>query len=93
VTKADKRHWQIVLVYGGGQLLALVVLLTTLPGESYHSLIRSLPVLGSIFITPPLAVLLLMRMVFKRISTACGIGTIVFLVVVWLICMAMAMGA
>ncbi len=93
MTKTDKRHWQLVLVYGGAQLLALVVLTTTLPGEPYLRLIRSVPILGSVFVTPPLAVLLLMRMVFKRISLACGIGTIVFLAVVWLICMAAGMSA
>ena len=92
MTKADKRHWQIVLVYGGAQLLALVVLMTTMPGEPYFRILGRVPILCPVFITPPLAALLLIRMALKRISLACGVGTIIFLVVISFICLAMAMG-
>jgi hypothetical protein len=79
------------LVYGGGQLLSLVVLMTTMPGEPYFGILGKVPILCPVFITPPLAALLLIRMVLKRISLACGIGTIVFLVVVSFICLTVAM--
>ena len=92
MTKADKTHWKIVLVYGGLLFWSLAVLLLR-PADPrfFRSVAQFLLIFGPAFVTPPLAVLLLIRMVLKRISLACGIGTIVFLAIVSSICLALVM--
>ncbi|MHC4301882.1 MAG: hypothetical protein ACYS7Y_31860 [Planctomycetota bacterium] len=90
MTKSDKRHWAIALVYGGLLLLSMAVLWERAP-EPPSGIASSAVVLCPVLVTPPLVVYLLVQMAFRRVSPACAIGTIAFVVVVSLYCFSVAM--
>ena len=86
VTKADKTHWTIVLAYGG---LLGISLAAFLGAPSWRIAAIALlfgPTIGTIL----LAGFTLVQMAGRRISLACGVGAVVFLVAVSFICLVLA---
>ncbi len=90
MTKSDKKHWIVVLVYGVLLFISLVVFLKEanwrIGGLAWN---LAFQVFGPTIGTIVLAGFTLVQMVGKRISLACGLGAIAFLVSVSFMCLAM----
>ena len=85
MTKSDKKHWIVALIYGVLLCLSLFAFL-----KNPHCKIAGIAqILGPTIGTIVLAGFMMVQMAGKRISLACGIGAIAFLVVISFICMAL----
>ena len=86
MTKSDKKHWIVVLIYAALLLISLVVFLKELywrtGGTDWNGPFQVFgPTLGTFLLVGFTTV----QMVGKRISLACGFGSIALLVAVSLI--------
>jgi hypothetical protein len=92
MTKSDKKHWIVVLIYGGLLCLSLVAFLREPnPNPGGFDLNGLFQILGPTIGTFVLMGFTVVQMVGKRISLACGIGAIALLVVVSFLCLAMTL--
>jgi len=94
MTKADKRHWIVVLVYDGLLCLSLVAFLKNpnpYPGGGRPDLNALFQIFGPTLGTCLLVGFTVGRMAGKSISMACGLGAIALLIVVSFICLALSM--
>ena len=91
MTKPDKKHWIVVLVYGGLLCLSVVVFLREPNRDTggVQRLIGGFQLLGPTIGTFLLVGFTVVQMVGKRISPACGMGAIALLVAVSLLCLAL----
>jgi hypothetical protein len=94
MSKADKWHWIVVIVYDGLLCLSLVSFLKNpnphpgRVGPDWNALFQIFgPTLGTFLLVG----FTIWRMVGKNISMICGIGAIALLVVVSLVCLALSM--
>ena len=92
MTKSEKKHWIVVLIYGGLLCLSLVAFLKEpnwrVGGIAWNGLFLCL---GSTIGTFLLVGFTVLQMIGKRISLACGMGAVALLVVVSFMCMALTM--
>ena len=87
MTKSDKNHWIIVLVYNSLLLISLMVFLREpnlrIGGRDCIGLILVVgPSIGTILLVG----FFTLQMAGKRISLVCGLSSIAFLILVSLIC-------
>lgn len=92
MTKSDKKHWIVVLIYGSLLLISLGVFLKEprwrIGGIAWNGLFQGLgPTLGTFLLVG----FTTLQMVGKRISLACGFGSIAFLIVISFICLALTL--
>ena len=92
MTKSDKKHWIVILVYSSLLLISLLVYLKEpnwrIGGIPWNFLFQTfVPTLGTLF----LVIFTAMQMVRKRISQTCGFCSIACLLAVSFICLFVTM--
>ena len=87
MTKADKKHWMVASIYGALLCISLVVFLQNPRRQIAFAAQLAGPTIGTFVLLG----FTMVQMAGKRISLACGIGAIVFLVAISVMCLALTM--